>query len=317
MVKSNLVENVAKLRPRHRRIRAISIAPALLTLGNLLSGFAAIHFAARPDYTIQNPLLQAWLPTNLAIACYLIFAAMLCDALDGRLARFARTTSDFGGQLDSLADVVSFGAAPAFIVIRLVMRVFTILPHAAAASQMAMHEEGLIGPVAGTAFGRFCWIAAGAYLACAALRLARFNAENVPDESAHMSFKGLPTPAAAGALIAVILLNEEVTKTGAELAGSPEILAKIIPWLTIILGLLMVSRLPYSHIINRYLRGKKPFWMLVAGALGILAFLMWPRYVLAIALCGYAAGGPVAWIINLRKRKDQDSLTVNYTTSHE
>lgn len=291
-----------KLRPKHRRIRAISIAPAMLTLGNLLSGFAAIHFAARPDLAIHNQTLREWLPTNLAIACYLIFLAMLCDALDGRLARFARTTSDFGGQLDSLADVVSFGAAPAFIVIRLVMQVFP--------TTQPMIDDGQIGPVAGTLFGRFCWIAAGAYLACAALRLARFNAENVPDESAHMSFKGLPSPGAAGALISVILLNEEVIpKIGVSLAHHRELLAKVVPWLAIAFGLLMVSRLPYMHLINRYLRGKKPFWMLVAGALGVLAFLMWPQVVLAIALCGYAASGPVNWLWALRKKREESVAT--------
>ncbi len=298
-------EKVTKLRPKHRRIRAISIAPALLTLGNLLSGFAAIHFAARPDLAIHSELLKNWLPTNLAIACYLIFAAMLCDALDGRLARFARTTSDFGGQLDSLADVVSFGAAPAFIAIRLVMKVFTFVPHALLTSAPAVSDEGLIGPVASTLFGRFCWIAAGAFLACAALRLARFNAENVPDESAHMHFKGLPSPGAAGALISVILLNEEVIPTvGPALAGHHELLAKAIPWLAIALGLLMVSRLPYTHLINRFLRGKKPFWMLVTGALGVLAFLMWPQVALAATLCGYAATGPINWLWTLRKKKE-------------
>lgn len=311
-------DNTTKLRPRHRRIRAISIAPSLLTLGNLLAGFAAMHFAARTEYVIHNPVLRAWLPTNLALACYLIFAAMLCDSLDGRLARFARTTSDFGGQLDSLADVVSFGAAPAFILIRLVMQVFTFVPNAVLATQ-PIHD---IGPVAGTFFGRFCWIAAGAFLACAALRLARFNAENVPDESAHMSFKGLPAPGAAGALISVVLLNEEVIPRGANLAMdvvvSPHsvLLVRLMPWLAIALALLMVSRLPYLHLINRYLRGRKPFWMLVAGVLGLLAFLMWPQIALAAALCGYAASGPIVWLLNLRKQKEE-SVATNNTNKHE
>ncbi len=306
---NDIPERVPKSRPKHRRIRAISIAPALLTLGNLLSGFAAIHFASRPELAIHSKFLKDWLPTNLALACYLIFAAMLCDALDGRLARFARTTSDFGGQLDSLADVVSFGAAPAFIAIRLVMRVF---PQVVTSTMQTLGDEGAIGPAAGTMFGRFCWIAAGAFLACAALRLARFNAENVPDESAHMNFKGLPTPGAAGALISVILLNEEVIPTiGPSLAGHAELLAKAMPWLAIVLGLLMVSRLPYTHLINRYLRGKKPFWMLVAGALGVLAFLMWPQVVLAVALCGYAATGPANWVMTFRKRREESLTRIN------
>jgi len=292
-------EDAKKSRPKHRRIRAISIAPALVTLGNLLSGFAAIHFAARPDFAFKNPAVAHYFPTNLALACYFIFFAMICDALDGRLARYARTTSDFGGQLDSLADVVSFGVAPAFIMIRMVMSVFTFVPQGAI-------DDSIVGPVAGTAFGRFCWIAGGAYLACGALRLARFNTENVPDESAHMTFKGLPIPGAAGALISLILLNNKVIPSlNPTLVGASGIFAKIIPWLAIAFGLLMVSRLPYVHIVNRFLRGKKPFWVLVTAVLSILAFLLWPHLVLTIGLCGYAASGPVVWLVTYRKtRKD-------------
>jgi len=266
-------------RPKHRRIRAINVWPALLTLGNLLCGFAAIHFCSR-SHEIQNPVLKEIFGSNLALACYFIFAAMVCDALDGRLARFSRTTSDFGGQLDSLADVVSFGAAPAFIAIRLIMKVSEV------------------SPAAETAFGRFCWIASGAYLACAALRLARFNVENVPDESAHMSFKGLPVPGAAGALISVVLLSEVMLPEISPSLAKYGVLTLAVPWVAIILGLLMVSRLPYMHILNRYLRGKKPFWVLVALAFALLAFLLWPHWVLAIILCGYALSGPVAWLIN-------------------
>lgn len=312
----NIPENTTRLRPRHRRIRAISIAPALVTLGNLLAGFAAIHFATRPDYAIHNPALREWLPTNLAIACYLIFLAMVCDALDGRLARFARTTSDFGGQLDSLADVVSFGAAPAIIATRLVMKTFTIVSPAVLATQPALGDESLVGPVAGTLFGRFCWVAAAAYLCCGALRLARFNTENVPDESAHMHFKGLPIPGAAGALISFVLLNEAVIPTvGPSLAAHKEILAMIMPWICLALGLLMVSRFRYSHLINRYLRGRKPFWMLVVGVLAILAFLMWPQLTLAVALFAFVASGPVGWLISLFRTKE--SFVTNCTKGHE
>ncbi len=278
---------------RHRRIRAISIAPAMLTLGNLLCGFAAIHFAARPEYALHNPLLMKWLPTNLALSCYLIFAAMICDALDGRLARMARTTSDFGGQLDSLADIVSFGVAPAFIAVRLIMK--TLASHAQA-------MDPFVSPAAETIFGRFCWVAAALYLACAALRLARFNVENVPDESAHMQFKGLPVPGAAGTMIAVVLLSDQVIPE----ITSPEaskVLAKMVPWIAIVLGLMMVSRLPYVHVVNKLLRGKKPFWSLVASIFVLMIFILKPKIVLAFALCGYALSGPVTWLIrNLRLR---------------
>jgi CDP-diacylglycerol--serine O-phosphatidyltransferase len=292
-------------RPRHRRIRAISIAPAMLTLGNLLSGFAAIHFATRPDIAIQGPMLEKFASTNLTLACYLIFLAMVCDALDGRMARFARATSDFGGQLDSLADMVSFGTAPAFIVIRLILNIF--------APENAMGEIW-VSPLAGTAFGRFCWIAAGAFVACAALRLARFNAENVPDESSHMAFKGLPAPGAAGTLISLVLLHESVFHHTA-LAKFSVPFAAVMPWVVIALGLLMVSRLPYVHIVNRFLRGKKPFWVLVAAVLCGLAFLLWPAAALAVSLCSYALTGPIGRLLSFRRRKEV--LATNDTNGHE
>lgn len=280
-------DNMQRNRPKHRRIRAISIAPSMLTLGNLLSGFAAIHFATRPDEIIQGAVLSRIVSTNLMLACYLIFLAMICDALDGRLARFARTTSDFGAQLDSLADVVSFGAAPAFIAMRLIINIVS---------------QAEVSPLAGTAFGRWCWIAAGAYLACAALRLARFNAENVPDESAHMSFKGLPSPGAAGALISLVLFYQAVIYNS-PLNTHSIVLAHIMPWIVFLLGLLMVSRLPYVHLVNRFLRGKKPFWVLVTTVLSVLVFILWPTIVLAVGLFGYALSGPFVWLITLRKQR--------------
>jgi CDP-diacylglycerol--serine O-phosphatidyltransferase len=285
-------DNLQRTRPKHRRIRAISIAPSMLTLGNLLSGFAAIHFATRPE-TILGPVIGRIAESNLTLACYLIFFAMVCDALDGRLARFARTTSDFGAQLDSLADVVSFGAAPAFIAMRLIINIFT--PDTSL-------SETLVSPLAGTAFGRWCWIAAGAYLACAALRLARFNAENVPDESAHMNFKGLPSPGAAGALIALVLFYQGVIYKSSFDVHSV-VLAHIMAWIVFLLGLLMVSRLPYVHLVNRFLRGKKPFWMLVTVVLGVLMFILWPVVVMAVGLFGYALSGPIVWLATLRKQK--------------
>jgi len=275
-------------RALRRRIRGISILPSLVTLGNLLSGLAAIHFAARSDLAIHNPALAKLLPTNLTVACYFIFLAMLCDALDGRLARFSRSTSDFGGQLDSLADIVSFCTAPAFIAIRLMMKVL---------STHASEQAWLVSPEADTLIGRLCWFAAAIYLACGALRLARFNVENVPDESAHMVFKGLPVPGAAGAVVSLVLLDEEVMpQVSAELGSRHEILIKAMPVVLVLLALLMVSRLPYLHVINRYMRGKKPFWMLVAALMGLVAFLLWPELVLAVSLCGYAVSGPVSWV---------------------
>lgn len=287
--------NQGRRRPRHRRIRAISIAPALVTLGNLLFGFAAIHFCTR-DYSFEGAIIGKWQPSNLAFACYLIFAALLCDALDGRLARMARSTSEFGAQLDSLADVVSFGLAPAVIAIQQIMQIV----------QTQAGPQAVVSPLGESMFGRFCWLAAGAYVACGAMRLARFNVENEEDISRHMDFKGLPIPGAAGALVSLILLNNEVLRDVFD-ARHLHVFAVVLPLVLIGLGLLMVSRIPFIHVPNRYLRGKKPFWMLVAFLLAMLAFWLWPQLVAVVGMCGFAISGPVLWVYGwLHKRHSQE-----------
>src|SRR3954469_6554707 len=107
---------------RHGRrayVRSIYFLPSLATLGNAVCGFGAMYVAAFDPVNVgSDPWAQFLLRYHFVAAAYLIFLAMVFDALDGRLARFARHTTDFGGQLDSLADVVSFGAAPAFIALQ-------------------------------------------------------------------------------------------------------------------------------------------------------------------------------------------------------
>jgi CDP-diacylglycerol--serine O-phosphatidyltransferase len=121
-----------------------------------------------------------------------------------------------------------------------------------------------------------------------------------------MAFKGLPAPGAAGTLISVVLLYEGVLRH--TWPGISKSYAMIMPWLIIGLGLLMVSRLPYVHMVNRFLRGKKPFWALVSAVLGVLAFLLWPEVVLAVVLCGYALSGPLARLIELRRSKSAEPM---------
>ena len=119
---------------RSRRLRAVAVLPTLATLTNLFCGFAAIHFCMRAlfaaggrispldDITLDRALFERLLPSFLAMAGYMIFLSMFFDALDGRLARLARKTTTFGGQLDSLADMVSFGLAPAVLTVTLMTR---------------------------------------------------------------------------------------------------------------------------------------------------------------------------------------------------
>ena len=285
-------------RVRRRILRSTAVLPSLLTISNGLAGFGAIHFATKEAVDFDARL------ANLAVAAWLIFVAMVCDMLDGRVARMTRLTSDFGGQLDSLCDVISFGVAPALMMLRAIvaaLRQISFVPH-------------------GIAIERAAWCVAAVYMACAALRLARFNVENEPDEAAHMSFKGLPSPGAAAAVAGLILLFERLVHkegggwlTSSWLSGSAGWLSG--PWtmglisivltvVTLALGLLMVSRVTYSHLVNQYMRGKKPFSYLVKLVFVVLAALIEPFVTLALVTVGYAASGPINAVLGrLRPRK--------------
>ena len=213
--------------------------------------------------------------TNLWISGWLIVAAMVCDMLDGSVARLTRKTSDFGGQLDSLSDAISFGVAPAMLMVR---TVFTVLREQATYVSLE----------------RVIVCVAGAYAACGILRLARFNVENEPDEAAHMKFSGLPIPGAAGGLTGLVLLlsYHEIHSS----LGGPWVFyaaSIILPVLTLASALLMVSRIEYPHVINQYIRGKKPFNYLVKLVVIALAMMLYPLETGAALLLGFVAWGPV------------------------
>ena len=193
-----------RLRRRGKRayIRSVYFLPSLCTLGNAVCGFAAMYvafLAASPPRTWNRR-------RGFSAAAYLIFLAMVFDALDGRLARFARHTTDFGGQLDSLADVISFGAAPAFLTLLL------------------FKQEG--PQDLPRVVGRAVWAVGALYMSCAALRLARFNVSNEHGEQHHFSFLGLPSPGAAGAVAALILMQQELGVQGAASPTTP----RSTPW---------------------------------------------------------------------------------------
>lgn len=258
-------------RPRHRRLKSTSVLPALLTLGNGLAGFASIHFATK------DALGEAKL-ANLATAAWLILVAMICDLLDGRLARMRRQTSDFGGQLDSLSDVISFGVAPAILMLRTTvygMRQFSISYH-------------------GLAIERVVWCIAAVYVSCAVMRLARFNVENEPDESAHMEFGGLPSPGAAAPIMTLVLLmisllNKQWVEDRYLLATA----SVILPIVTLAMALLMVSRFRYVHLPNQYIRGKKPFEYIIKLLVLLLIGVLQPFVAGAVFAIGFALSGPI------------------------
>ncbi|MFW6062140.1 MAG: CDP-alcohol phosphatidyltransferase family protein [Planctomycetota bacterium] len=260
----------ARERARGRLLHSIQILPAMVTVANGLLGFAAIHFASK------EALGQTSL-ANLEIAIWLIWAAMFADMLDGRIARMARRTSDFGGQLDSLCDVISFGVAPAVLSLRAVV--------------MILERTDMPAGFGGIAFERVVWGIAAVYVACATLRLARFNVENEPDESAHMRFEGLPSPGAAAVVIGVLLvLIDLATRRG---VGEAEwllaIFGMILPATTLLAGLLMVSRVGYPHPVNQYIRNRSP-WRTLILAVTLAVFLLVVPYLTF-------AGGVIVYVL--------------------
>lgn len=271
---------------RRAYIRSVHVLPSLATLGNAVCGFGAVYVSAFALNEAGNdPWAQYLARHSFVAASYLILLAMVFDALDGRLARFARHTTDFGGQLDSLADAVSFGAAPAFL-----------------ALQVFKAE----GPVTALPLSRMIWAVGAIYFSCALIRLARFNVSNEHGEQAHMSFLGLPSPGAAGAVVGLVLMQQDLrqhaTATGSNvLWGLAYFGVALIPLVVLGTGLLMVSTVRYPHFVNKYLRGKRSIARLMVMVAILLSLVIYPVYTLGIGMLAFALASP-AWLLFLRMR---------------
>jgi CDP-diacylglycerol--serine O-phosphatidyltransferase len=277
--------NSRRVRRRARVLKTIAVLPSLATLSNLVCGLGAVYMcllsvgAQGSDLsraTLNNPQLEKFFPTFLAIAAYLIVVAMFFDGIDGRLARLARRTSEFGAQLDSMADIVSFGLAPAVIVLCIA------------------HPDNVLALSAGhRLYWRAEWVMAAIYVSCAAMRLARFNVENVEDESAHMGFRGLPTPGAAAALVGMVIFHQDLLGSVAP-AWASDVVAMMMPPFAMMLGLFMVSRFRYAHMVNTVLRGRRSFRQVVGIVVILLVGLVvQPQATIAVAGALYAFSGPV------------------------
>jgi CDP-diacylglycerol---serine O-phosphatidyltransferase len=210
-----------------------------------------------------------------------VFCAMVLDSLDGRVARMTNTQSAFGEQMDSLSDMVSFGAAPALI-----------------AYVWALKD-----------LGRWGWIAAFVYCACAALRLARFNVNTaVVDKS---FFQGLPSPAAAALIAGFIWL---VTELG--LKGTGVIMGVSIPWVTFVLalysGLTMVTNVPFYSFKDVQMKRSVPFVVIVLIVLGIAAINIDPPTMMFGAFVAYGLSGYV--IYGWRKSKGVQTSVISTST---
>ncbi|NOX58220.1 MAG: phosphatidylcholine/phosphatidylserine synthase [Planctomycetes bacterium] len=266
---------------RERRLRTIAVLPTMLTLANMLCGFAAIYLsmlglihvftgvAAEAKTTLNNVFIENLLPTYVSVGGFLIFLGMFFDGMDGRVARMTTGTTNFGGQLDSLSDMVTFGVAPAMLVVVMVLT--------------GAHEN-LTGPFITQ---RTAWVAGAIYVSCCGLRLARFNVEHAEGDLKHTRFYGLPSPGAAALVASMVILYEHVL----DVRGV--ILLNAMPLITILAGLLMVSRVQYVHVGNAYLRGRKPFGYVFIMVLVAGTFIAYPSPTLACVTAIYVLSGPL------------------------
>ena len=235
--------------------RGIYLLPSVLTTFGMFAGFYSIISSINGDFTI---------------AAISIMIAMMWDTLDGRVARLTNTQSAFGAEYDSLADLVSFGLAPALLVY-----------------EWSLYE-----------LGRFGWLAAFVYLACAALRLARFNTQvGIADKR---FFQGLPSPAAAGVIASMIWLkiwtfasfDSEVISLGYYLGAG----------ITILCGLLMVSNVRYYSF--KELDSKKAsFRFLLLIVLSLIILMYKPNIILFTGFFLYLLSGPFITVAGLNKRR--------------
>jgi CDP-diacylglycerol--serine O-phosphatidyltransferase len=263
--------------------RLIPVLPTALTLANLVCGFIAmaktvdaLQFAAKE----AGPLDQAF-ANRIVAACWYVMAAMVFDALDGRVARLMNQASPFGVQLDSLADVVTFGLAPALM--------------AKAAYEHTIREMGLVwhpGVVT---------LLCSLYLMGAALRLARFNTQTDTDETSHLIFVGLPSPAAA-ATVATTLFFVFTGRTEVGLSAETAdrlgvLLLRALPGIAAALGLLMISKVRYVHFANRYVKSRARFTTLVKLAVIGWLVVVFHEWLLFAGSVAYVIGGAVLWLV--------------------
>jgi len=210
---------------------------------------------------------------DFTLAAISIMVAMLWDTLDGRVARLTNTQSAFGAEYDSLSDLVSFGVAPALLV----------------------YEWSL------SDLGRFGWLAAFIYLACAALRLARFNTQVGATDKRY--FQGLPSPASAGVIASMIWLkfwNFEYFDIGVV-----SLSYYIGVTITILCGLLMVSNVRYFSFKEFDSTDKASFRFLLLIVLSLIVLLYKPNIVLFSAFFIYMLSGPFITIFGINKRRQQ------------
>lgn len=275
-------------RGRRRRVLPLSVLPTLFTLANLVCGVLALSYLM--DVATLFGGARAQLASDrVVLAGWLILVAMVFDALDGRVARITRTTSEFGAQLDSLADLVTFGVTPALTGKVLIQGVLDI-----------------------EAFGKLAFLAAAFFAVCAALRLARYNSEHEETTAAVTTFAGLATPGAAGVVAAVAICHPRILSWW-EGAGLGESTAAHLIAIGLLMGLgvLMVSRVPYPHFANKLLKTGNSAGRigLLLGAL-VLGIHFLEEWVLIVGFGAYAFWAPLSYVPRHLWRRGRDPRAV-------
>ncbi len=246
---------------RHENLRkGVYILPNLFTTGSLFAGYYSI-------ISVMNGRYET--------AAWFILVATVFDGLDGKVARMTNTTSRFGVEYDSLADLVAFGVAPGLL----------------------MYSWAL------TSFGKLGWLAAFLYVVCGALRLARFNVQVETVESKR--FVGLPIPSAAWMVASCVLLFYF-------LGGTDTIKQISVVVLVYCLAFLMVSNVRYYSFKDPELVKRQPFNFLVLAIILIIVVVARPEIMLFAFALAYVSSGPLAYLFGLfRKKKEPVETSSN------
>jgi len=238
--------------------RGIYVLPTLFTVGNLLCGYSSLI------RSYQGAVEQA---------AILIIIAGVLDGLDGRIARLTGTTTEFGVEFDSLADIVSFGVAPAMLAYR-----------------WALHS-----------FDRLGWFIAFIFVVCAAMRLARYNIQTNVGDKRH--FAGLPSPMAAGALAAAAYAFPAVQRS--------EAFDVMLGLLVAALALMMVSRVRYRSFKEFDLRDRRSYFYVLPVAAMMVAIGIYPKWALLILAAAYLASAPATSVWTVVRRATPGAATVD------
>ena len=235
---------------RERLSRGLFLLPTLFTVGNLFCGYLSIWCSIRGTFET---------------AALLIIAAGVLDMLDGRIARLTNSSSRFGEEYDSLADLVSFGVAPAVLA----------------------YSWGL------SDFHRLGWMASFLFVVCGSMRLARFNIQAKVMDKRY--FVGFPIPAAAGTIAALVLATAEPLVDRYWMTG--------LLVLTVVLSYLMISTIRYRSFKDLDLRQRRPAWILPVIALVFAVSAYRPSVSLLVLVLAFAASGPVAKVFSMVRRR--------------